>query len=233
MKQYIILLLALFSVFAVYSQDLNSFLKLDFSSGYGSYTLEKLEDINDAVIDQLPFDAAVIDNFPSRFYFGGAALVRIAKWYWAGPSYQYHSTGSRVGAKDYSGSYHFDQILYTHQLGLDNEICISKSLKPAVFLDISGGVNFSSWKMEEVLEISGETEEDRSDYVSVKPFVLPALKFSYPVFKNLSVIAQTGYLFDLGGKYHISGNNEYKSALKIPWSGFRASVGIEYEVNGF
>ena len=233
MKQYIILLLALFSAFAVYSQDEKSFLKLGFTGGYGGYTFEKLEDINDAVISQLPFDAAVIDNFPSRFYFGGAALVRIAKWYWSGPSYQYHSTGSRVGAKDYSGSYHFDQILSAHQLGIENEIRISKSLKTRVFLDISGGVNFSTWKMEEVLAISDESEEDQSDYVAVKPFVFPALKISYPVYKNFSVVAQAGYLFDLGGKYHISGNKDYKSALKIPWSGFRASVGIEYEINGF
>lgn len=233
MKRYIIFLFVLFSVYTVYSQDKNSFLKLEFTGGYGGYTFEKLEDINDAVIDQLPFDAAVIDNFPSQFYFGGAALVRIAKWYWAGPAYEFHSTGSRVGAKDYSGSYHFDQILFAHQLGLENEIRISKSLKPAVFFDISGGVNFSTWKMEEVLAISDESEEDRSEYVAVKPFVLPAFKISYPVYKNFSVVVQAGYLFDLGGKYHISGNKDYKSDLKIPWSGFRVSVGIEYEVNGF
>jgi hypothetical protein len=63
--------------------------------------------------------------------------------------------------------------------------------------------------------------------------VFLALKISYPVYKSFSVVAQAGYLFDLGGKYHISGNKDYKSDLKIPWSGFRASVGIEYEINGF
>ena len=51
--------------------------------------------------------------------------------------------------EDYSGIYHFDQILSAHQLGLENEICISKSIKPAVFLYVSGGVNFSTWKTEE------------------------------------------------------------------------------------
>jgi hypothetical protein len=84
MKQYIILLLALFSAFAVYSQDEKSFLKLGFTGGYGEYTFEKTENINDAVIEQLHFDAAVIDYFPSRFYFGGTALIRFANWYRAG-----------------------------------------------------------------------------------------------------------------------------------------------------
>jgi hypothetical protein len=230
MKRSVILVLAFLIATVVYSQDEKSLLKLGLTGGFGGYSFENLEDINDAVINQLPFDAAVIDNFPDRFYFGGVALIRVANWYWAGPSYQFHSTGSRVGAKDYSGSYHFDQILSVHQLGLENEIRISKSLKPAVFLDISGGVNFSTWKTEEVLEISGEKDKDYSEYVAVKPFVLPALKISYPVYKNFTVAAQAGYLFDLGGKYHLSGNKDYQSNLKIPWSGYRFSLGLEYLV---
>ena len=230
MKRSLILVLAFLFAFTAYSQDEQSFLKLGLTGGFSGYSFENLEDINAAVMEQLPFDAAVIDNFPDRFYFGGVALIRVANWYWAGPSYQYHSTGSRVGAKDYSGSYHFDQILAAHQLVVENEIRISKSLKPAVFLDISGGVNFSTWKTEEVLEISGETDKDRSEYVAVKPFVLPAFKISYPVYKNFTVAAQAGYLFDLGGKYHLSGNKDYHSTLKIPWSGYRFSIGLEYKV---
>jgi hypothetical protein len=230
MKRYLIFVLVFLFASAVYSQDEKSLLKLGLTGGYAGYSFEKLEDINDAVIEQMPFDSEIIDNFPDRFYFGGTALIRIANWYWAGPSYQYHTTGSRVGAMDYSGSYHFDQILSAHQLGLENEIRISKSLKPAIFLDISGGVNFSNWKMDEVLEISGETEQEQSEYVAIKPFVLPALKISYPVYNNFSVAAQAGYLFDFGGNYHLSGNKDYKSTLKIPWSGYRFSIGVEYNV---
>jgi hypothetical protein len=230
MKRSLILVLSFLFATVVYSQDEKSLLKLSLTGGFGGYSFEKLSDINDAVINQLPFEAAVIDNFPDRFYFGGVALIRLANWYWAGPSYQFHSTGSRVGAKDYSGSYHFDQILSAHQLGLENEIRISKSTKPAVFLDIGGGVNFSTWKTEEVLEISGETDEDRSEYVAVKPYLLPSFKVSYPVYKNFTVAAQAGYLFDLGGKYHLSGNKDYQSTLKIPWSGYRFSLALEYLV---
>jgi hypothetical protein len=230
MKRSVILVLAFLFATVVYSQDEKSLLKLSLTGGFGGYSFEKLSDINDAVINQLPFEAVVTDNFPDRFYFGGVALIRVANWYWAGPSYQFHSTGSRVGAKDYSGSYHFDQILSAHQLGLENEIRISKSSKPAVFLDIGGGVNFSTWKTEEVLEISGETDEDRSEYVAVKPYLLPSFKVSYPVYKNFTVAAQAGYLFDLGGKYHLSGNKDYQSTLKIPWSGYRFSLALEYLV---
>lgn len=39
--------------------------------------------------------------------------------------------------------------------------------------------------------------------------------------------AKAGYLFDLGGKYHLSSSKDYKSSQKIPWSGFRVSFGLE------
>lgn len=233
MKRYLIFILALIHGFAVSAQDEESeksLFKLGLTGGFGGYSFEKLKDINNEVVENLPFNSAVIDDFPDRFYFGGNALIRIANWYWAGPSYQFHSTGSRVGARDYSGSYHFDQILTSHQLGLENEIRISKSMKPAVYMDISGGVNFSSWKMEEILQVSGQKETDKSDYSAVKPFVLPAIKISYPVYKAFSLNVQAGYLFDLGGKYHLSGQTDYKSNLQIPWSGYRVSLGLEYNV---
>ena len=51
------------------------------------------------------------------------------------------------------------------------------------------------------MEISGETDEDLAEYLAVKTFVLPSLKISYPIYKNFTVAAQAGYLFDLGGKY--------------------------------
>lgn len=233
MKRYLIFIMALIYGFEVSAQDEESeksFLKLGLTGGFGGYSFEKLEDINNEVVENLPFDAKVIDNFPDRFYFGVTALARIANWYWAGPSYQFHSTGSRVGARDYSGSYHFDQILSAHQLGIENEIRISKSSKPAVFIDLAGGVNFSAWKMEEILDVSGQKETDKSDYSAIKPFVFPSVKVNYPFNKAFSVTAQAGYLFDLGGKYHLSGHNDYKSNFKIPWSGYRVSIGLEYNV---
>lgn len=35
---------------------------------------------------------------------------------------------------------------------------------------------------------------------------------------------------NLGGSYRLSGNKDYKSTLKISWSGYRFSIGLEYYV---
>jgi hypothetical protein len=200
-------------------------------AGYAFYSFDNLENANKEVTNQLPFDADIIDNFPSRIFFGGHVLLKIADWYSIGPAYEFHSTGSRLGAKDYSGSYHFDQILSTHQLGIENEIRISKNIKPAVFLDLTGGVNFSSWKMEEELKIDDEVQStDNSEFVAIKPFVYPSFKISYPVYRNFNVFAKAGYLFDVGGKFHLSGNKDYQTTQKILWSGFRISLGLEFDV---
>jgi hypothetical protein len=204
-------------------------LKIGGFGGYAFYSFENLENANKEVISQLPFDASVIDNFPAQTCFGGYVLIKIADWYSIGPAYEFHSTGSRLGAKDYSGSYRFDQTLSTHQLGIENEARISGGIKPAVFINLAGGVNFSSWKIEEELEVAEEVlQNDNTEFVAIKPFVYPALKISYPGYKNLSMFGRAGYLFDLGGKYHLSGNKDYKSTQKIPWSGFRISIGLEF-----
>lgn len=230
MKKLFFLIITLVFVFATTAQESRPKLKLAAFGGFATYSFEKPEDINDEVMNQLPFDVAVIDNFPSRFYFGGNVLIRLADWYAVGPAYEFHSTGSRVGARDYSGSYQFDQILSTHQLGIENEIRISGESKTSVFLILNGGVNFSSWKTEEILTIGEEKQEDKSEYSAIKPFVYPSVKVSYPVYKQFLVFAKAGYLFDLGGKYHLSENKDYQSALKIPWNGLRFSLGLEFEV---
>ena len=208
MKQLYVLIVILVLSFSGSAQESRPKLKLGAFGGYATYSFENLKDMNKEVINQLPFDVAVIDNFPSRFYFGGHVLIRVASWYSVGPAYEFHSTGSRVGARDYSGSYHFDQILSTHQLGIENEIRIYGETKTAVFLDLSGGVYFSTWKMEEVLNVGDENQEDKYEYVAIKPFVYPVIKVSYPVYKDFSAFAKAGYLFDLGGKYHLSGNKD-------------------------
>jgi hypothetical protein len=228
MKQLFICVALTIGILHGTAQDNLPKLKIGGFAGFATYSFESLENLNKEVKGQLPFQTAVIDNFPVRISFGGHVLVRITSWYAVGPAYEFHSTGSRIGERDYSGSYHFDQIVSAHQLGLENEIRIIRGLKPALYLDISGGVNFSSWKMEEVLKISDESIEDRNEYDAIKPYVFPALKINYPVYRNLSVFARAGYLFDVGGKYHLSGNKDYQSALKIPWTGFRAAVGLEF-----
>lgn len=232
MKQFIIVLSLLILGFRASTQENLPKLKIGGFAGYATYLFKNLENANKEVISQLPFDAEVIDNFPARMYFGGFVLLRITNWYSAGPVYEFHSTGSRIGAKDYSGSYHFDQVMSTNQLGIENEILISKANTSAFYLDFTGGVNFSSWAMEEELKIDNELlNPDNSEFTGIKPFVYPALKFSCREVKGWNVFAKAGYIFDLGGKYHLSGNNEYQSTQKIPWSGFRVSLGLEWEIN--
>lgn len=232
MKQFILILSLLIAGFRAYTQENLPKLKIGGFTGYSTYTFKNLENANKDVISQLPFDANVIDNFPARMYFGGFVLLRITNWYAVGPAYEFHSTGSRIGAKDYSGSYSFDQILTTHQLGIQNEILIYNANTAAFYIDFTGGVNFSSWTMEEELKINDEVlNSDNSEFAGIKPFIYPAVKLSYPVVKGWKVFAKAGYIFDLGGKYHVSGNNEYQSTQKIPWSGFRVSLGLEWEQN--
>lgn len=229
-KKKILIILFVFSVVFGKAQENLPKLKVEIAGGFSTYSFENLERLNTEVAENLPFGTAVVDNFPYRIFYGGSVLLRLADWYSAGPAYEFHTTGSRIGARDYSGSYSFDQILTTHQLGLENEIKVSMGIKPAVFLDLTGGVNFSSWKMEEMLDLTEEFQEDKNEFSAIKPFVYPAVKLSFPVYAQLSVLLKAGYLFDVGGKYKNTENRDFQSTQKIPWNGFRVSLGVSWRV---
>lgn len=221
----------LFFALQTSAQETAPLFKIGGTGGFGFYGFNDLKEANDNVISTLPFETRVIDDFPARGFFGGYALLRITDWFWTGPSYEFHSTGSRIGAKDYSGSYHFDQILSTHQLGIQNEVRISSGTAPAISVELTGGLNFSQWNMDELLKVGEETQKDNQDWQAMKPFVMPAFKVSYPLVSGFVAFARAGYLFDLGGKFHLAASKDYESAQKVPWSGFRISAGLEFMVS--
>ncbi len=195
--------------------------------GGGYYLMNAAKEINSDVIQGLPFNVKTINNFPPYFIYGGYVLVQISSGFAAGPTYQFLTTGSRIGLKDYSASYSFDQIVSAHSLGIMTELQLSKGAKPNLYFEFSGGVNFSKWELEEKLIIDTVKEEDITEFRAVKPFVTPAFKLKWPLSATYSIVAKAGYCIDLGGKYHLKNNKEATSDKKVVWNGFLASVAFE------
>ena len=74
------------------------------SGGYGKYLQSDLKEINQTVQSGLNFETTMTDNFPPSLYFGVHLFFRLNKYIAIGPDYQFHTTGSRIAYKDYSGS---------------------------------------------------------------------------------------------------------------------------------
>lgn len=200
--------------------------KIGLTGGLAVYFVNELKDINTQVINGSPFNLKTVNNFPPTFFYGGFILNRMGNRIYFGPSYSFYTNGSRLGIKDYSGSYQFDQILSTHSPGGQFEFLLHSKNKYFIIFETTAGVHFATWKMNELLKVGDEKVADEQKLQAVKPFVYPAFKIAVPVYRRLQVALKAGYSFDLAGKYK-TGN--MKSNIKAPFSGPRISVNLEQE----
>jgi len=86
-----------------YTQDVAT----GFEMGIGCFQMEEIKDFNQFVIEHLPFETKLIDNYPPFYYYHPSILLN-----WEsieiGVACTFLSSGSRYSAKDYSGEYTYD-----------------------------------------------------------------------------------------------------------------------------
>ena len=229
MQKAIVTIIAVFmgcNILLAQNAGITSRYKIGLTGGLAVYFVNELKDINTQLINKSPFDLKTVNNFPPTFFYGGFILNRMGNRMYFGPSYSFYTTGSRLGVKDYSGSYQFDQILTAHSLGGQFEILLHTKNKSQIFFETTAGAHFATWKMNELLKVGDEKVSDEQKLQAVKQFVYPAIKIAVPVYGRLQVALKIGYSFDLAGKYK-TGN--IKSNTKASFSGPRISVVLEQD----
>ena len=239
MKRLYTLILILFSIQALLVAQSNETeaigtippFKIGITTGAAFFNETDLEKINADLVQSMPFKVETIDNFPPYRSFGGYILTPLAEKIWFGLSYQYYTTGSRLGAKDFSASYSFDQIISSHSLGFLADFTLLKIKKAELFFETTAGVHFATWKIEENLNMGEQIEKSVEQLKATIPFVYPGLKLSYPITKNVGIAVLGGYSLDIYEKYHLESNNKAKPDKQASFSGARLSVALEFQLN--
>lgn len=238
MKRLYILLLMLFSVQALTraqsietkSTEKKTIFKIGLTGGIAFFNEYDLKKSNAEVIRALPFDLATIDNFPPTLCYGGYVLSSLDSRISLGLSYQYYTTGSRLGAKDYSATYSFDQIISAHSLGIVAEFPLSKIGKAEFFCETTAGIHLASWKIEQNFTVGQENEKKQEKLEAIKPFFYPCFKLSYPITPHIAIAAKGGYSFDISGKFKLENDPESKSDKNVLFSGARLTLALEYSL---
>jgi hypothetical protein len=202
--------------------------RIGVTGGYGYYFQSDLKKINQDVKNQLSFETKLIDNFPPAFFWGIHFLYKLSPHIYIGPNYQFHTTGSRLGYKDYSGSYTFDQILSCNSIALQIEGSFLKEKKTTFCLNVAGGANFSKWKIIEELIVGEQNQSSSIKLSAIRPFIYPSIKLKYSFISFLSISMSAGYSFDLGGRYKIKIPDPSVSNKIAKWTGPRAEFSIDY-----
>ncbi len=227
MKKIVAFLLIL-NAFQLVAQENIRRIKFGVTSGYNFYNPRDLKLLNQEIISQLPFDAKVIDDFKPGLSFGAFAQYELFKYFTVGPSIHYMYMGSRVGQRDYSGSFSFDQYLKSVGLGLKLDYFFIEIGHTAVSVQMEAGWNISSWRMESNLDAGGSVENDWQNLSGISWYTAPALCVDYEFMPNFSVLATAGYSFDIIKNYQYNDNPDLKLIRKPDWKGLRLSLGIEY-----
>lgn len=225
-----VLLLLLENVYTtLYSQEL----QINMESGLGTFKMNDLKELNKAKAASLPFNAAVIQEFPIYWYYKPSLTYKFNKVFTAGLVWSYISTGSRISSKDYSGEYTFDNVCRASSPAILIEAgSNSGKFEYAYFCE--AGMEFTKLKLRQSITLNSETQEELYSFSSVNYYIEPGLRISYPV----SVIRfsfSAGYLFDfMKGEFSYKGDDNQilnisgKSEARANWTGIRFGLSASY-----
>ncbi len=233
MKKITVLLFLILSLHVAAQMDPGK-LKMGVISGYAFYQHDDLKAANRNVLSQIPFNARIIDNFEPAVFIGGYVQYELLRYFYMGPVYEYHYTGSRIGARDYSGMYSFDQYLNAHQIGLKLDYALV-TVETIIFnLQLNGGAGFTDWRMESRIQFAGEedyAEDEIEKFKGHSWYVTPGINLEYEIYPRIILTGTASYLFDIAGKYTYLYNRNMDVINQPHWGGLKLSGGIAFRLN--
>lgn len=233
MKDYKVFTLVIALLSSLYASAQNGSGRLNFSAyaGYATYEMNKLKEINNLTEKLLPFEVKNVNNFDPGFYFGGSLQTLILSNIYLGLIYQYYTTGSRIGQKDYSGFYAFDQRMNGHLVGVEPEIILTNKKEFSISSSVQVGALFSEIKMNEYLLVGEIKNQDYKTFSAFSIVIYPSVKISVPIYRRIRCLLSFGRMFDTSGKVHLSNDKNAlllidDTKVKTGWSGWRITTGL-------
>lgn len=229
MKKILLTILILNSLLLNAQEQLSKF-RFGILGGFATFNHSDLKSLNLTAIDQLPFDAKIIDEFEPNYNFVTYAQYQLFRKFWIGPEYHYYYTGSRLGQKDYSGVYSFDQYLHSHTVGLKIGYLLAEIDQFSFQFQLNSGVGFTKWKMDSKLTISENSDSQIDRLKGFSWYALPSFAVNYKIIQGFSMVGSAGYSLDLVKNYKYEANSDIKIVKNPDWSGLRLTLGLEYEL---
>jgi hypothetical protein len=217
--------------------NLNSFsqdFKFGIQSGYGTYSMSGLKDFNSYIIKNLPFEAKEIESYPGYIYYQ-PSIIGTLNDISVGLFYSYHSTGSRVSSKDYSGEYRLDTRIKASAIGLSFHRNFRFAEMPMLYIApyLKLGYLYTKMPLNEYLTIYDETVNDLTIHFWCENYLFePGVKFGRE-FGIIDINLTVGYQFQFGDGYlrgpsksYLQTDNEKK--ISPNWNGIRAGVSVVF-----
>lgn len=190
-----------------------------------------LKKFNRDIISSLPVNPKVVDDFPSQPYIEGSIVYHNTNPMYLGLSFGYHSTGSRISYKDYSGELKIDNVLSAYSPGIVVGAIITDKV---LVLKSEANFSYSISNLEIIEQILSEKDQLKLESHSFQ--LEPRIRLTY-LLNEFEFGLRGGYLIDFGGKYSLEGNpdsfleNGEDDAIKSNWSGIRFGLSVAYNIH--
>lgn len=210
--------------------DLNGQVDFSFSFGKGEYKMETLKYVNSFVLENLPVEAKVVDNFPMTFFYEGNITYNF-KVIHVGASYSYHTSGSRISYFDYSGEIKMDQTIFAHTFGPIVKFNLNPNNRLNFIPFLSTNYAFTSYSSDEHIRVYDQQNSENISFKSQSIILNPGIEIVYSLNK-IGISAFGSYSLDTHGDFEYNGNKVTYNGRRFysDWSGIRYGIRLSYEL---
>jgi len=232
MKKILFVFLLFVVIHSASSQPNIQSFNLGFEMGWATYSMSELKEINTIVLNNLPFPAKIVSDFPPYYYYKPRFVFEFDQSEF-GVFFTRQSAGSRISSRDYSGEYLFEILTYAKSFGIHYLVKLNPGdlLEIGLYSDL--GHYTSELEMMETLELFGEESLNEEYIFRTNSFFLePGFSVSFQ-YQPVKLQLMAGYSYEFGKK-GLSANtiemiNIYSGKnAKISWDGFRAGASLSY-----
>lgn len=209
--------------------------RFSLSMGYGSYAMDDLKDVQEAINNQNGIvDLQSLTSFPSYFQYEGGMQYDFKNGFMTGLLVGYGSTGAHSNYSDYSGSITADQLIHYTSLTLSLGFVANPDKKWQFSFDLRPAAYFNTLQLTFDQQIGTEKIHDEYDFKSRNITLQPTGMINRK-FGAFGIYASAGFSINLkGGKLALTDNkdsyliNSSSDPAIADWSGFRIGMGINY-----
>ena len=212
--------------------------EISFESGFGSYLMSDLKDVQNTMISQSQSDIPLLKttSFPPYFNYSIKFGSFNNKNTYAGFTSGLMSTGARSSLSDYSGYYVTDincmalHIGYYRRTAFVNYQLLKRQLEIGYILNLSVLYSFVTLKDHLQLYGSDALVKDSTTLNSIGVYTEPMLYATYMFSKHIGVEFNAGAALSISSAlYYKNMKNDvviYDKNRYANWSGYRLSIGL-------
>ena len=200
------------------------------SAGMGSYRMDEMKYLLEAIMDTYPVEARVISSFPPYTSTSAGFIKRFYPHLKAGAAYGFATSGSKADYSDYSGSVRTTIDAVSNKFGVFGTYTPMESERLEFSLIGRVDVNMTRMDVSSYLVAAGYSNGVNNKYRSVNP-QLSAFAELMVHFGKLSLGVEGGFLADVPGKLKGTGNGQdltdpadNRTILTSDWTGWRAGI---------